>query len=435
MYLQSKNSKLKLLVSLFFLCGYSVCFFGQTTSSRKLIETLSSTEMHGRGYVNKGDSIAANFIKNQFKQRGLLPINSSYYQKFTTPVNTFPGEMLFTVDGIKMIPAVDFLIAPSSPSVQGIFQVIKIASEQLLNPQNLMQTLFKVEDKVILIDCYDLSKYSKTEIKLIQDVVNFLKYGDEKFGQAIVVCSADKLTWGGATAQAVNPFFTLKKKLNIKTIENISINVESSFIQDYKTQNVIGYIPGISKDSVLVLTAHYDHLGRMGKDTFFPGANDNASGVALLLQLASYFSQPENKPKYDIVCMAFAAEEIGLLGSKYFVENPMFPLNKIKFLLNFDLAGTGDEGIKVVNATIFKKEFDLLAAVNKKHQLLKEVKTRGESCNSDHCWFYKKGVPSFFIYTLGGTKAYHDIYDTAAQLPLSEFEDFYKLLCKYIEQL
>jgi aminopeptidase YwaD len=417
------------------LCVFCIPIFGQKTNSRVLIETLSSANMHGRGYVNKGDSIAAHYLKDQFKKRGLLPIGTSYYQNFTTPVNTFPGNMYLSINGKQMTPAVDFLIAPTSPSVHGEFKVIKIVSNQLLDPQNLIQTLLKSKEEVIVIDCYELSKHSKKERKLIQDVLNFLKYGDQKFGQAIVFCSSDKLTWGGATSQAVNPFFTLKKKIDINSIENITVNIESHFIQDYKTQNVIGYIPGVSKDSVLVLTAHYDHLGRMGKDTYFPGANDNASGVALVLQLASYFSKPENKPKYDIVCIAFAAEEIGLLGSQYFVKNPLFPLGKIKFLLNFDLAGTGDEGIKVVNATVFKKEFDLLASINKKHHLLKEVKTRGESCNSDHCWFYKNGVPSFFIYTLGGTKAYHDIYDTAAQLPLSKFENFYKLLCKYIDQL
>ena len=89
----------------------------------------------------------------------------------------------------------------------------------------------------------------------------------------------------------------------------------------------------------------------MGKDVYFPGANDNASGVAMLLNLANYYSKKENQPKCSIAFIAFAGEEAGLLGSKYFSEHPLIPLNKMKFLVNLDLLGTGDEGMMVVNAT------------------------------------------------------------------------------------
>ena len=133
--------------------------------------------------------------------------------------------------------------------------------------------------------------------------------------------------------------------------------------------------------------------------------------------------------------IAFGGEEIGLLGSKYFTENPVLTLSKIKFLLNFDLAGTGDEGIKVVNGTEFPKEFNLLKSINKQHDLLKDVFSRGSACNSDHCYFYKKGVPSFFIYTLGGIKAYHDIYDKYETLPFTFFEEYSKLTHLFINKL
>ena len=173
----------------------------------------------------------------------------------------------------------------------------------------------------------------------------------------------------------------------------------------------------------------------MGSKTYFPGANDNASGIAMLLQTAKYFARPENKPKHMLVFMAFGAEEIGLLGSKYFTENPLFPLVKIKFLINLDLAGTGDKGIQVVNGSIFKPQFERLKEINKQHKLLPEVKTRGSACNSDHCYFYEKNIPCFFIYTLGGTRAYHDIYDQYKTLPLTEFTNYNKLIRLFIKQL
>jgi Zn-dependent M28 family amino/carboxypeptidase len=133
--------------------------------------------------------------------------------------------------------------------------------------------------------------------------------------------------------------------------------------------------------------------------------------------------------------MAFGAEELGLLGSDYFVNHPIFPLSDIKFMLNFDISGTGDEGIEVVNGTVFKSQFDQLKKINNANNLLKQVKVRGESCNSDHCLFYRKGVPSFFIYTLGGIQAYHDIYDRSETLPLTEYDNYFKLIALFISSI
>jgi Zn-dependent M28 family amino/carboxypeptidase len=180
---------------------------------------------------------------------------------------------------------------------------------------------------------------------------------------------------------------------------------------------------------MIVLMAHYDHFGKMGK-ALFPGANDNASGVAMLLSLACYFSQ--HQPEYTTVFIAFGAEEIGLVGSKYFVEHPPFDLDKIKFLMNFDLAGTGDEGIQVVNGSVYQSEFDRLKALNSESEYLPQVKIRGSACNSDHCSFDQKGVPGFYIYTLGGIRAYHDIYDKYETLPFTEFEDYFQLVTEFL---
>ena len=141
------------------------------------------------------------------------------------------------------------------------------------------------------------------------------------------------------------------------------------------------------------------------------------------------------KPKYTLVFIAFAGEEIGLIGSKFFTEHPIFPLSKIKFLLNFDMAGTGEDGIQIVNGKIYQQKFDLITRLNEQDKLLKQVKIRGEACNSDHCMFYTKGVPCFFIYTLGGIQAYHDIYDRAETLPLTEFEDYFKLVVAFVSNM
>ena len=184
--------------------------------------------------------------------------------------------------------------------------------------------------------------------------------------------------------------------------------------------------------SVVVVSAHYDHLGKVGS-TIFPGASDNASGTAMMLSLMRYYSK--NKPPYKMVFMAFAGEEAGILGADYYVNHPLFPLNKIKFLVNLDIMGAGDQGIQVVNGKVFQQQFNDLVNINTTNRYLKEVKIRGESCNSDHCPFYQKGVPSFFIYTLGGKGFYHDPNDTAENLDLHYSEKVFNLLQGFINTL
>ena len=171
----------------------------------------------------------------------------------------------------------------------------------------------------------------------------------------------------------------------------------------------------------------------MGKDTYFPGANDNASGISLLLNLAHYYAA--NPQPFSIGFICFGGEEAGLIGSKYFTEHPLVPLKSIRFLVNTDLAGTGEEGITVVNATEFPKEFGYMNAVNDENKLLVKINARGKAANSDHYFFTEKGVPAFFFYTMGGIKAYHDVFDKAATLPLNEHEDLFKLVVKFNDKL
>jgi Zn-dependent M28 family amino/carboxypeptidase len=151
----------------------------------------------------------------------------------------------------------------------------------------------------------------------------------------------------------------------------------------------------------------------------------------MLLSMAKYYS--ENPNDYNLVFIAFAGEEIGLVGSHYFVEHPTIPLSKINFLINLDIMGSGEEGITVVNATKFENEFNQLVKINEENQLLTQVKKRGPAANSDHYWFSEKGVPSFFIYTQGPNKHYHDIFDTYEELSFKEYEDIKSLLIKFVQ--
>jgi aminopeptidase YwaD len=206
-------------------------------------------------------------------------------------------------------------------------------------------------------------------------------------------------------------------------------------VKKHKTQNVVGFIEGSKyPDSFFVFTAHYDHVGMMGKDVMFPGANDNASGTAMIIDLARHYSQ--NKPEISIVFIAFSGEEAGLYGSRYFSEHPLFPLENIKLLINLDMVGTGSDGIAFVNGSVFPDLFEIVNKINEEKKYLKRLKVRGEACNSDHCFFYKKGVPAFFIYSMGKEHMhYHNVYDKADILPLTKYDEIFKLLTNFVAKL
>jgi Zn-dependent M28 family amino/carboxypeptidase len=245
-----------------------------------------------------------------------------------------------------------------------------------------------------------------------------------------------KLTWSVARDHYSIPVLEVLSDSFPADAKNISITITQNMLKPFQAQNVIGYVKGsVYPDSFIVFSAHYDHLGMMGSETIFPGANDNSSGISMLLNLATHYSKKGNQPKSSIVFIGFAGEEAGLIGSKYFTENPVFPMSNIKFLINMDLLGTGEEGMMVVNATEYPEHFALLDSLNTKNQYLIKLGQRGKAMNSDHYYFTEKGVPAFFFYTMGGIQAYHDVNDVAMTLPLTEYADVFRLITGFVSLL
>jgi aminopeptidase YwaD len=402
--------------------------------ARSVVNTLASPAFKGRGYVEDGDKKTASFIKKEFTKSGLKPIGDSYYQNYNLSVNTFPGRVSVVLDGQKLETAKDYLISASSPSVKGTFKLTMITRAEINTQESLGSLMDKIAGTFIILDNRSGKGETATQVAAIRDNLSRMQYDENLNLRGLIIYSDEKLTWTTSSTQSVRPVIILNKPgIDLTKVKAIDLDIEAKFIPEYGTQNIVGMVKGTStSDSSLVVTAHYDHLGLMGKEVYFPGANDNASGIAMLLSLAKYYAV--NKPLYDMVFIAFSGEEIGLLGSQAFVENPLIDLQKIKFLVNFDLAGTGEEGIKVVNGTFYKNKFDQLTKLNAKYSLLPKVEIRGESCNSDHCFFYEAGVPAIFIYTQGGIKAYHDIYDKAETLPLTEFVDYLSLMKLFFKQ-
>ena len=412
--------------------------------AKTIIAKLASPEFKGRGYVDNADRLAADYIAQEFQKMGLQRMAwdrsvevtkiSDYYQNFNVSVNTLPGMLMVKLNNVLLTPGVDYLADAGSPSLTGNFPVTVATRKDISNGDFALKLLETSTRCFILIDNRNKAGESKEQSAATDEFIEMLKQCANKNIKGIIIYTSDKLTWEPSATENPRPVLIVSKELDLPNTKRLEIIIENYFFKKYETQNICAVIPGTSKsDSLVVVTAHFDHLGMMGQETYFPGANDNASGVAMLLNLAKHYSV--TKPKNTIVFIALAAEELGILGAREFAEHPLFDLKKVKFMINIDLAGTGDEGIKVVNGSVFKGKFELLSKLNKEGKLLPKVDIRGEACISDHCPFYMKGVPCFYIYTLGGIKAYHDIYDKSETLPLTEFEDYCKLLVRFFDAI
>jgi aminopeptidase YwaD len=388
----------------------------------QIVDSLTSPRMEGRGYVNDGDKKAALFIAEEFRKHHADSFNAGYFQPFGFPVNTFPGKMKVSINNMKLQPGADYIVDCASHSGKGSYRIMEV----LTGPSGEMPE--QVKHKFILID--------KTNAASKNAVDSILQW-KECWGLAgIILIEEKKLTWSVSETSLHMPVIHILKKSLPAGAEKIKIEIDAWLNPNHQTQNIIGWYKGATEpDSFIVLSAHYDHLGRMGKETYFPGANDNASGTAMLLNFMQYYSLPENRPGCSLAFISFAGEEAGLIGSEYYTTHPLFPLSKIKFLINMDLLGTGDDGMMVVNGDVYKHAFEVLERINTDSLYVKMLGKRGKAHNSDHYYFSEKGVPCFFFYTLGGISAYHDIYDTGATLPFTDFEDVFRLTRDFINEI
>jgi hypothetical protein len=388
--------------------------------------------MHGRGYVNQGDRIAAGFLADEFQKTGLLAFTPGYQQLYSFPMNTFPGKVEAFANDTKLIAGSDFQVWAASPNIKGTYKVITLSSEILLNPAKLAKFASRdYSGKFILTD-----KKGMTDKKALA-VIDSLKYYNFLHARGIVCVSDTKLVWSVMPGSRVRDYTVvdIRRETLPAKFKKITIEVESEFVPRHEASNVMGWIKGYGQpDSLLVFTAHYDHLGQMGSGVYYPGANDNASGTAMVTDLARYYSQPGKQPYYSMAFILLSGEEAGLLGSKYCAAHPPFDLTKVKFLVNIDMVGTGSEGITMVNATRYKDAFARMTKINADNEYILTVKERGESCNSDHCPFYEKGVPAVFIYSLGKEYTeYHNPDDLASRIPLSEYNDIFRLMRGFMD--
>lgn len=406
--------------------------------AKTIVDTLASPYFQGRGYMHNGDSLAAEYIARSFQNSGAGPLMQAYFQEFPLTVRLFEHTPRLVVNGHSLRAGSDFFPYASSTSAQlGNQTYIVEAGSGVYFPAagiNEFSGLMMQDAIVVIRDPVADTLQQNTEIprELFSRALR-AEIAARMGARSVVFTTPSSLIYGGDVQRISIPAFIVREDAWPERVSRVDLYLENQPEAEVTTANVIAIQKGTTHpDQYIVIMGHYDHLGTLGPDLYFPGANDNASGIAMLLNLASYFQR--HPPAHSLVYIAFSGEEQGLIGSRYFVENPPFPLDRIRFLINLDMVASGEQGLMALGGNEYPEEYALLTAINDSLQL-GPMSKRSNAPNSDHFFFLQQGVRGFFIYTNKGIQPYHHIDDVPATLNWKEYEDTFRLLHHFIEAL
>lgn len=346
------------------------------------------------------------------------------------------GKVLLILDGEPMKGGNSLITGNSTPSEWTTNMDKKLKAAK----QNGAKAIF-----VITEDFDDQKRENRQKIISKRKRMGWSENAEANFANSVVITEDMAKKIAGANYSKIQK---LQKKINKKgkaksmvIPTNIAFNQKKKIFQ-LQGKNVIGLIEGTDdklKNEYVFLTAHYDHIGEKNGNVY-NGADDNGSGTSALLEIAQAFSEAKKNgwgPKRSVVVMLVSGEEKGLLGSKYYVENPLFPLENTIVDINVDMIGRVDEKhqgnpdyIYVIGADRLSSELhDINEAANQRFtQLDLDYTFNAESdpnryyYRSDHYNFAQKGIPAIFYFN--GTHAdYHRASDTIEKI---EFETLHK---------
>ncbi|MDQ3048745.1 MAG: M28 family peptidase [Bacteroidota bacterium] len=452
----------------------------------KNLHVLASDEYEGRETGKKGQKMAAEYIANQFMAAGIPSINGSYYQQF--PLNVIQPSMAeVSLKGKRYVGGKDYYNFPGQTE-----QRVK-ASEILFLGYGIEETTYNdykdmdVKDKVILIlsgepykDSVSLISGKKTSslwtsyqkvktekarergasavLFVVDDVDKNMEANKHKLESTSMKLDLNKKEMPVIyiSASMANEILQnqglekLRKSISdsgkprsqvIKAKLDINIKNSAEIIQ---SENVLGYVEGSDlKDELIVITAHYDHLGKEG-DVVYNGADDDGSGTVAVIELAKTFAlaKKEGKgPRRSILFMAVAGEEKGLLGSSYYVDHAVFPLKSTVCNLNIDMIGRIDERHKngdyvyLIGSDKLSSDLHRISeTANKTYSKLELDYTYNDEKDrnrfyyrSDHYNFAKNGIPVIFYFN-GVHADYHKETDEVEKIDFIKMEKITRLV-------
>ena len=356
----------------------------------------------------------------------------SYMQHFNFPLNAQRGAVELIADGDTLKHTIDYTLKEFSPTYKGELEVVYL-DNKYLHPDKFCTYLNSGEfkDKAVVLDwdCFRETMYTYPGIEVYKTYFVPL----DKVGA--LICRGKELL----------PYFKSRNHFNTpmpvfitneafpENAKKVSINVEAEMI-DHDAHNIIAFIPGTEDTQKhFILACHYDHLGICGEKEIFNGANDNSSGTAMLLNLMRHFKL--NPPKYSVMFIFFDAEENNLLGSFFYADNPVLPLEDIQYFIELDMIG--DNGNNIY-CQISDPGEEGLAYLNKINSSMEnpfaKLDRHPMDDYADHYPFGLKGVPAIYIELDGDTnKNYHSPRDTFENFYSNNYNRLFTLVREFVE--
>ena len=430
------------------------------------IEVLASDSLLGRKPGFGGDIQAAMYIKNQLDALQIKPLFENGFQNFEIVTSLSAGNNKFSFLDMNAEAGKDFIPIAFSSNGDVTADVVFAGYGFNINEDSLKWNDYSginAAGKIVIIlrgaPAYDsLNKFASYS-SLIKKA-----YTAKDNGAAAVIFvngeQFDKddnlvpLSYEQGQNSIGIPVINLNRKtmdellkpmeVSLKILEqnfndsknsnsfeiNTPVYIKTEVLKNKTaTQNVVYLLKGndpILSDEYIVLGAHYDHLGFGGKNSgsrvpdttaIHSGADDNASGTSAIIEIIEKLAANKDKLKRSVIFVAFSAEEMGLLGSKYFVNNPPVDLKKIKFMVNLDMVGRLSEqtkGLSLGGTGTAVGLTDLLTELTKGTELNIKFSPEGYG-PSDHASFYSKDIPVLFFFT-GIHDDYHTPRDVAAKI-------------------
>jgi aminopeptidase YwaD len=430
---------------------------------RKHVEYLASDELEGRKPGTRGDELAAEYIRRSFVEAGLMLGAVNGLQPFSLVTGAKPGPAnRMSLNGIQLLPDSQFIPFSFSANAPCSAEVVFAGYGIAVKNDTLDYDDYKglnVKGKWVLLMRSDpmpdnansaFAPYAEERSKVVkardagalgvlfvsgpsiekEDRLGKMYFDKSSANAGLPVFQISRAVADRIIADSDHSIASLEAGIQ-KSLKPLSLSSTSRvdaqadvLLTEVKTWNIIALVNGsdpLLKDQYLVVGAHYDHLGMGGPgsgsrviDTLavHNGADDNASGVAGMLELAEYFQK--NPTRRSIIFIAFGAEESGLIGSKHYAANPVSPLTGTMAMVNLDMVGrlrTDDPSIAISGTGTSLESEAILTKLSKKRSFKSVFNPEGFGA-SDHSSFYINNIPVFF-FTTGAHDDYHKPADDA----------------------
>ena len=421
---------------------------------------LASDSLKGRLTGTPGDSLAALYIRDELASYGFNPVSGDGFQRFNVTLKMEAGpENSLSIGGEHFSQGTDFTPSPFSSNSGLIAEAVFAGYGFNINTDSLQWNDYNgidVNDKWVMLlradpdidkpgSRFSLMNSDRDKALLAKDMgaEGILLVSGPSFDPQDILESPDT-----ESSPLGIPVLRIKREIadlilskSKRTISDLEKKIGSgkpdSFLtgttvsakaellsETGNTRNVVMMLHGedaVLKNEFIIIGAHFDHLGLGGQgsssravDTVsvHHGADDNASGVGAMLEIAEKFAHIQGSHPRTIVCMAYSGEEKGLLGSKYFVENPLIDLTKVNAMINLDMLGRLQEAnaVQIGGAGTAPGLRDLISSLNDSSLLKLTITDEGYG-PSDHSSFYGKDIPVLFFST-GAHLDYHTPSDT-----------------------